>query len=196
MLIHPASNSNSNSNASTIYSNYPEPSAENLANAAEFEENRRRYAQPIFAALDEISSKEADFIASQTINNLMDLFEALEKYKNEIESTDSYSVRESFRIVQDVYDRLIQDVRTSSNANISNKSNEFSRIIAEIYNDVQRKLGLAGGVLFRKKHPKTRKTRKTTRKHPKRSSKKSRKVLFRKKHGKKTKRSKKLTRKH
>jgi hypothetical protein len=186
-----ATSSNENFNQ---YNEIIEPSPENIEASAEFEENRRRYSQPIFAAVDEIRIKEDDFFASQTVNNLMDLFEALQNYKNEIEGTDPYSVRETFRFIEEMYDRLIDSVAASSNRNVSIKSNEFSRIITSIYEDVQRKLGLAGGaVLFRKK---TSKKRLFTKKQGKKrlfTKKQGKKRLFTKKHGK---RVKKLTRKH
>jgi hypothetical protein len=180
-------NSNYISNMSSVrtnetnsYNNYPELFAENIANSAEFAEEHRYYAQPIFAILDKINEKEAIYIASPTINNLMDLFEVLDMYKNVIETSDNYSVQETFAIIEQLYNRLINNIARSTNTNVSRKTTQFSIIITNIYNKVQRKLGLIGGNKNRKKH-----------------SKKTKKNFFRKKNSKNLKRQRKYsTRKH
>ena len=126
-----SNNGNSNNgNGNSYY--YPEPTEENLANAREYAEDERRYREPIFGALYKVQEQEDQFRGAPHINNLMDLFEALENYKRVIPHSDLYDVRETYLQIEEIYNLLIDDVAGSTNTNVSGKSNYFSNLMAEI----------------------------------------------------------------
>jgi hypothetical protein len=176
-------NSNRNSATNNVYNYWPEPSEENIMNSAEFEENARRYRQPIFASLDNISRLYEDFLTYKSVNQLYDIIDEMENFKSHMSDTDSYSLRETYRILESTFEQILQELEKDEHDDMRHMMNKLAEPFNKITDEKRRLTGAIGGKRRRVKRV-TRKKRSTHKLKSKRKS-KNRATHKRKSHNRK-----------
>ncbi len=147
-----SNNSSNRSNNSNYSNNYVEPSAQNLANLAEYEYDIERYKQPIFESLDNLS----DLCNTQplSIKQLYNILIEMRIFKSYMNDTDSYSLSEAYRNLKYYYNNL----KKALNDDYTDGFTDVKIDINAEFNDILRRhkkiFGYMGG-----KRRKNRKTR-------------------------------------